>query len=453
MANNNKNVRELEFKSIPALLWQYFVPAFAGMIINSLYNIVDRIFIGQGVGALALSGLSAVFPIMLIMMAFGMLVGMGARVRVSLNLGKKNYTRAEEVLGNAFILIILIALFITLTGFLIKGPMLRLFGAGPEIYGYANDYLNIILLGSVFNITGFSLNSIIRAEGNAKIAMYSMFISAGINILLDPLFIFVFDLGVKGAAYATIISQIILCIWVISHFRSKNSVIKLRRNRFKLNREIIFYIFAIGFAPFSMQLAASFVQGTFNTQLIKHGGDIAVGAMGIINSMAMLIVMSIISITMAAQPILGFNYGAQNYGRVKKTFLISMKAASFIALGGFLLVQLFPAFIIKLFNTESQELLEIGMRGLRIYFLAFPLIGFQIITSSYFQSVGKAGIAAILSLLRQVIVLIPILIFLPGVIGLDGVWASAPISDTVSALVVSFFLIREMKKLNRLIEA
>lgn len=223
-----RHVGELEHKSIPALLWKYFVPAFSGVILNSLYNIIDRIFIGQGVGAEALSGLSAVFPVMIGIMAFGMLVGIGAGVRISINLGKKDFKRAEKVLGNAFLLMILTSLAITIIGFAIKEPMLKMFGVSSDTMGYANEYLNIILMGAIFNIVGFSLNNLIRSEGNARVAMISMLISAGTNLILDPIFIFTFDMGVKGAAVATVISQILLCVWVIGHFNSKRATLRLR---------------------------------------------------------------------------------------------------------------------------------------------------------------------------------------------------------------------------------
>lgn len=445
----SKNVTDLEFESIPKLMWQYFVPAFTGVIINSLYNIVDRIFIGQGVGAYALSGLSAVFPIMIIMMAFGMLIGMGAGVRVSINMGKKDFKRAELVLGNAFVLIIIISVVITIVGFLIKEPLLRLFGVGENTAQYAHEYINIILFGTILNMTGFSLNNMIRSEGNAKIAMYSMLISAGTNLILDPIFIFGLDMGVKGAAYATIISMFVLCLWVIWHFTSKRAVIKLRWQNFRIEKEIVVYIVTIGFAPFAMQVASSFVQGTLNTQLTKYGGDLAVGAIGIINSVAMFLVMSIIAINMASQPIIGFNLGAKKLARVKETLLVALKAATAISVVGWLIVQLFPSGIIKAFNTDNAELLELGTHGLRVLLAALPLVGFQIVTGNYFQSISKAKIAALLSLLRQVFLLIPAILIFPGIWGLDGVWVSGPICDTLSAVIVSIFLIREIKWLNR----
>ncbi len=452
MDKQHKNIDELESGNIRKVLWKFFLPSFAGVMINSLYNIVDRIFIGQGVGPIALSALSAIFPIMLIIMGFGMLVGLGASVRVSINLGLKNIARAEKVLGNAVILLIIISVIIAITGFLIKGPMLRLFGVGEKTYAYADEYLNIILMGTLFNMVGFALNNIIRSEGNARIAMFSMFISAGMNIILDPIFIFGLNMGVKGAAWATIISQFALMLWVLFHFKGRHSVIKLWTKNFRPERKIIWYIFSIGAAPFSMQIAASMVQGLLNTQLVKFGGDIAVGAMGIINSYTMLVFMSVIAINMASQPLISFNYGANNFLRVKKTLVVCLKAGTYISIIGFLLAQLFPYLIVKAFNRDSEELLGMGVQGLRIFLSAFSIVGFQIITSNYFQSTGKIGYSIILSLLRQVIVLIPILWILPTFLGLTGVWLAGPISDLVSGIICAIILIRELRSINKHIE-
>jgi putative MATE family efflux protein len=448
MDRNQRNVKELEFSSIPRLMWKYFLPAFASVIIHSLYNIVDRIYIGQGIGALALSGLSSVFPIMIIMMAFGMLIGMGAGVRVSLNMGKKDFDRAEKVLGNAFVLMFIVSIFIMLIGFIIKKPLLGFFGIGPETFNYADEYLSIILMGSVFNITGYSLNNIIRSEGNAGIAMISIFIAAGLNIILDPIFIFWLKMGVRGAAIATVISQFVLFVWVLLHFSSSRSLIRLNTANFRLSRDIVWHIVTIGFAPFAMQIASSLVFGTFNIQLVKYGNDIAVGAMGIIMSVAMLLIMSVIAINMASQPITGFNYGAKNFKRVKRTLVIGLISATGISVFGFVVSRLFPEAIIRLFNHDDTELMAVGVHGLRIFLIALPLVGFQIITGNYFQATGKAGTAAFLSLMRQVIVLIPLLFILPKYFGLTGVWMAGPVSDIISAAVVSFFLLREIRRLN-----
>lgn len=443
----NKNIKELEELNIKRLLWKYFLPAFTGVVVNALYNIVDRIFIGRGVDALALSGLSAVFPLMLIIFAFAMLVAIGANVRISINMGKKDFKRAEHVLGNAITLGIIISFLLTVFGYIYRIPLLKVFGAGEGAMPYALEYFEYILFANVFATVGFILNNACRAEGNPKVAMYSLFISAGTNVILDPIFIFGFDMGVKGAAIATVISQFVLCIWVFAHFFSKRSALKLHLENLKLNLQIIYYIITIGFAPFSMQIAASAVQAVLNTQLIRYGGELAVGAMGIINSVAQLLIMSIIAINIAAQPIIGFNYGAQHLKRVRETLITCIQAATIISVIGFLATQLIPGTIVRIFNNDNPELFALSKDGLRMFTLFFPVVGFQIITGSYYQSTGKAGIAAFLSLLRQVIILIPILYILPPYMQLQGVWLANPLSDIISGLITAYFLYRALRRL------
>ncbi|MDD3962117.1 MAG: MATE family efflux transporter [Bacteroidales bacterium] len=440
----------METKSIGRLMWQYFVPSFIGVMVNSLYNIVDRVYIGQGVGSLALAGLSVVFPIMIIGAAFGMMIGIGSGVRVSINLGKKDFSRAEQVLGNGFTLMILVSVLYTIAGYALKDPLLRWFGATGATYDFAQEYLDIILAGGLFQTVGFSLNNIIRAEGNARIAMYSMLLSAGVNIVLDPILIFGFGMGVAGAAWATLISMAALDVWVLNHFlRSRKSVIKLRLPAMRLDWRIVKYIIAIGISPFSMQVASSAVQAILNTRLITYGGDLAVSAIGIINSISMLVVMSVVSITMAAQPIIGYNYGALQFGRVKETLKLSMLSATLVSVFTWAIIMSFPDFIVKLFNTSDPELLAIGVHGLRIFLFMLPIVGFQIVAGNYFQAVGKASTSLFLTLLRQVLALIPLLLILPTFFGLEGVWGAMPLADIFSACVVTFFLTREWKQLSR----
>jgi putative MATE family efflux protein len=365
-----EKTKELGEQHVGRLMLKYFIPAFIGVFVNALYNIVDRIFIGQGVGAMALSGVSVIFPVMLVMIAFGMLIGIGASVLVSINMGRKDLDRAERVLGNSFALMIIASVLITALGFLIKGPMLKMFGATPETIGYANDYLNIILVGVIFQVVGFSLNNVIRSEGNAKIAMYSMLISAGTNIILDPIFIFGLGMGVKGAAYATVISMMVLAVWVLLHFNSKRSVVKIRSKYFRMEGSVIKEILVIGMAPFFMQIANSVVQGLINTKLISFGGDLAVGAMGIVNSVATMIIMSVVAINMASQPIIGFNYGARAYGRVQEALKLAIVSATVISILSFIGVQVFPGLIVRFFNSEDPDLLVIGRQGLRLGLLA-----------------------------------------------------------------------------------
>jgi putative MATE family efflux protein len=443
-----EKTKELAELNIARLMLKFFIPAFIGVFVNALYNIVDRIFIGQGVGSMALSGISVIFPVMLIVMGFGMLIGIGAGVLVSINMGKRDMGKAEKVLGSSFLLMLLISVVITIIGYSVKGPMLRSFGATAETIQYANDYLDIILAGVVFQVVGFSLNNIIRAEGNARIAMYSMIISAGTNLILDPIFIFGFGMGVKGAAYATVISMMVLTVWVLIHFLSSKSVVKLKTENIRFDSKILFEIMAIGMAPFVMQIANSFVQGLLNTKLIAFGGDLAVGAMGIVNSVATMIVMAIVAINMATQPIISFNYGAKSFSRVKETLRIAMISATVISILAFIMVETIPDSIVKLFNSTDPGLLGFGRDGLRLGMLALPFVGFQVVAGNFFQSMGNAKIAVLLTLLRQVIILIPLLFILPNHLGLNGIWISMPISDFCSAIIVVFFLVNQWKKLN-----
>lgn len=449
----NQRTKELAETPIPRLMLKFFVPAFIGVFINALYNIVDRIFIGQGVGSMALSGVSVTFPVMLIVMGFGMLIGIGAGVLVSINLGRHDQKKAEQVLGNGFLLMLLVSVLITIIGFSIKNIMLQSFGATAETIQYANDYLDIILAGTVFQVVGFSLNNIIRAEGNPRIAMVSMIISAGTNMILNPIFIFGFGWGVKGSALATVVSMILLTVWVVLHFRSSRSVVKLKLENIGFNRKIVFEILAIGMAPFSMQIANSLVQGLINTKLIAFGGDLAVGAMGIVNSVLTMIIMAIVAINMATQPIISYNYGAKSFSRVKETLRLAIIMASVIACFSFVLVELFPERLVRLFNSSDAGLLAYGKEGLRLSLLALPVVGFQVVTGNFFQSMGQAKIALFLTLNRQVIILIPLLLILPLFVGLHGIWLAMPISDFCSAIIVVFFLVNHWQKLNRQMNA
>lgn len=445
---DSRQVYELEHEKPGKLMWKYFLPAFGSMMANALYNVVDRIYIGQGVDALALSGLSVVFPLMIIIMAFGMLVGMGSAVRISLSLGEKDFDRANRILGNALFLGLVMGFFLMGAGFLVRDRVLQIFGAGPETIQYASDYFTIILLGTPLAMTGYSLNNIIRAEGNPRIAMYSMFISAGLNVILDPIFIFALGMGVKGAALATVISQLVLFIWVLVHFRSHRSVTHLTLANIWPDPYILKYIISIGFAPFAMNVASSIVWGVMNTKFIKHGGDISVAALGIVNSATMIMVISIISLNMAVQPIIGFNYGAGLLCRVKETTMKAIKYATLIAAGGWLICMFLPGAIVSIFNSDSPELREAGITGLRIYCAVLPVVGFQIIASNYFQAIGKARLATFLSLLRQIIVLLPLIFILPHFWGIEGVWIANPISDFVAAVISFIFFRREIRQLN-----
>ena len=442
---------QLETKKISKLVWDYALPAIVGTMVNATYNIVDRIFIGQGVGALAISGLAITFPVMNLTAALGMLVGAGAASRISINLGKKNPERAEKILGNSFLLnIVLNLVFMTLLMIFLE-PILMAFGASEDTFPYARDYLQIILPGNIFMTMTFSFNNMMRASGYPKKAMYTMLIGAALNIILDPIFIFVFGMGIAGVAWATVISMFIGMLFVMFHFTRKTTTLRLRRKNMRFERDILIAIVSIGLSPFLMQLAASAVAVLMNTSLKLYGGDLAIGAFGILNSMFMIIVMFVIGLNQGLQPIIGYNYGAESYSRVKETFYYGIKIATVVTSLGFVFGMFFPRLFAQAF-TSDVELLDLAENALRIAIVAFPLVGFQVVISGYFQSIGQAKKSIAMSLSRQVFFLIPSIIFLPRFFGLDGAWASISVSDALASILALIFFIRQRKILNKLIK-
>ncbi|MCB2355575.1 MATE family efflux transporter [Clostridium estertheticum] len=442
---------KLGSESISKLLFKFSVPAITGMVVNALYNIVDRIYIGhiKGVGSYALSGLAITFPISVIIMAFGMLIGIGACSVISIRLGEKNVEAADNILGNAVMLLTIISLVLGIFGVLFLNKILILFGADQNNLPYAKAYIQIILMGAVFQNIGFGINNIIRAEGNPKMAMLTMMFGAIINIILDPIFIFVFKMGIQGAAIATVISQAFNTLLVLRYFTAKNSgsVLKLKKTNLKLNKYIVNDIFAIGVAPFSMQIASSLVAILYNRGLYTYGGNLAIAAMGILNSISMLIFMPIVGISQGIQPIIGYNYGAKLYDRVFKVLKLAIIFGTCIAVIGFIVVQLFANQLITIFVGNNPELIKLGAHGLRIDLMVLPILGFQILGASYFQAINEAKTSMILSVLRQVIVLIPIILILPLFLKLDGLWFSQPCADLIATALTIFFLVRSIKKL------
>lgn len=440
------NQLELKNEKIWKLLLKYSIPAIIGMMVNALYNVVDRMYIGR-LGHLAMTGIGLNLPFMTMLLAFGMLVGIGSAAIISIRLGQNRKDEAEKILGNAVTLLFIIFSIIMTLSYIFKTDLLYIFGASSETIGYADDYITIILAGALFQGLGFGINNIIRAEGNPKIAMYTMLIGAIINIILDPIFIFTLNMGIKGAALATIISQFASMVWVLHHFLSDKSIIKFKVSNLKLELRIIKNIFAIGMSPFFMQMAASMVTIISNNALKTTGGDIAIGAMTVINAITIFFLMPIFGINQGSQPIIGFNYGAGEYKRVKSTLKFAVVGATIIATFGFILTQFFTESLIKIFNND-KELINVTTQGMRIFLSMLPIIGFQIVSSNYFQAVGKAPKAMFLSLLRQVIVLIPLLIILPKYLGLKGVWIAGPIADFTASIVTAIFLYNELKHLN-----
>ena len=436
------NQKHLGDAPIGKLLLQYSIPAIIGMVVNALYNIVDRMFIGNipDIGSLAITGVGITMPIMTIVLAFGMLIGIGTTANISLNLGKGNRTTAEKLLGNAFTLSIIVGL---------ANPILNLFGASENTLFYAKEYIGIILLGCTFNILSFALNSTVRADGNPKMSSITMVIGCGANIILDYLFIFVLNLGVKGAALATIISQAITFFIILYYYTAGNSNLKLKIENFKLKKHLVTMTFAIGIAPFATQIANSLVQVIANNALKTYGSDLAIGAMTVISSLNIIFMMPIFGINQGCQPIIGFNYGAKKYERAKEAFKYATIAACVICIIGFISIQCFPTQIISLFNNDP-ELTTLAIKGIRIYLLMMPVVGINIVATSYYQSIGKAKISMFVSLLRQVILLIPFTIILPKFIGLDGVWAAGACADSLSVIITLILLKKEFKQLDKM---
>ena len=439
------NQKHLGDAPIGKLLLQYSIPAIIGMVVNALYNIVDRMFIGNipNIGSLAITGVGITMPIMTIILAFGMLIGIGATANISLNLGKGNRPTAEKLLGNAFTLSIIVGLAIAIVGTICANPILNLFGASENTLFYAKEYLNIILLGCTFNILSFSLNSTVRADGNPKMSSFTMVIGCGTNIILDYVFIFILNLGVKGAALATIISQAITFFIILYYYTAGNSNLKLKVENFKLKKHLV------TIAPFATQIANSLVQVIANNALKTYGSDLAIGAMTVISSLNIIFMMPIFGINQGCQPIIGFNYGAKKYERAKEAFKYATIAACVICIIGFISIQCFPTQIISLFNNDP-ELTTLAIKGIRIYLLMMPVVGINIVATSYYQSIGKAKISMFVSLLRQVILLIPFTIILPKFIGLDGVWAAGACADSLSVIITLVLLKKEFKQLDKM---
>ncbi len=442
-----EELNQLGTEKINKLLLQFSLPAIIGMMVNALYNVIDRVFIGNGVGRYGLAGITISFPIMIFLMAFGMLIGIGSTTLISLRLGEQKKEAAEAVLGNCFTLLVVGSIVLGGLGLLFIEPLLKLFGASKMVLPYAKQYLTVILLGTPLQGIGFGMNNIIRADGKPKLAMITMLIGALLNAAFCPVFIFWLGWGITGAGVATVTAQGIAALWVLSYFLGGKSNLKLTLPKMRLRWQLVSSIILMGLAPFLMQIAASFINIILNQSLVKYGGDQALAAMGLVSSLLMLIVMPIFGINQGMQPIIGYNYGAKNYGRVKETLWIAIIAATGIVLLGYVAVMFFPTQMLSVFGKKDQELIELGSRALRIFLIMLPVIGFQIIGASYFQGVGKAPQAMFLSLTRQVVLLIPALLILPRFFGLNGVFYAGPTADFGSALLTGIWLFFELRKL------
>lgn len=443
---------ELGTEKVSKLLMQYSLPAIIAMTASSLYNMVDAIFIGQGVGPLAISGLAVTFPFMNLATAFGTLVGVGASTIASMLLGQRNYTMARKVLGNVVVLNGIIGMLFTVISLIFIDPILYFFGASENTLPYAKQYMEIILLANVITHIYFGLNSLLRSSGHPKMAMAATILTVVLNAILDPLFIFVLNMGIRGAAIATVIAQCVSLVWLVILFSNKREVIHFGKGVFKLDKRIVKDSFIIGMAPFLMNFVSCFVVIFINMRLKEFGGDLAIGAYGIVNRIVFVFIMIVMGFTQGMQPIVGYNYGARNIPRVFKALKYTMVNATLVMTFGFLLCEIFPSAVVSLFTTDPT-LSEISVAGLRKIVLSFPLVASSMVIGHFFQSIGKPKRAIFLSLSRQLIFLIPCMWIVPGIIGIKGVWYSFPISDllaSITAFILILQFINHYRKTNEL---
>lgn len=447
----NGNLKELETGKLGRLLWDYSLPAVVGMVVMSLYNVIDRIFIGQGVGTEAIAGLAITFPVMNVGAALGVLIGAGASARVSIMLGAKDHRGAEMVLGNSLVLIIINAIIYMSLFAIFLDDILLAFGASAATLPYAHDFILYILPGMLMMNIAFSFNNIMRASGYPVRAMITMFIGAGANVVLAPIFIFLLDWGIKGAAIATDISMTFSTCFVIGHFFNEKSTLHFTRGIYKLRWPIVIGIVSIGAAPSLINLAGSVINVIINRSLYHYGSDTAVAAAGIFTTYTSLLTMVVVGICQGMQPIIGYNYGAGRLDRLKSAYWLAVVWATAICTFGCAFGLLFPRLIARAFTVDA-DLIEAIAKSLSLSLLAFWVVGFQIISTTFFQSIGKAGKSIFLSLTRQVLFLIPLLLILPRQLGLDGVWLSFPSSDILATVVTSLMIWWQFKQLNHVSE-
>ena len=441
---------ELGTKPVGTLLKQYALPSIIAMLASSLYNIVDSIFIGHGVDALALSGLAVTFPLMNISTAFGAMVGMGSSTLISVKLGQKDYGTAQSILGNAVVMNIAMGMVFAALSLIFLDPILYFFGASELTIGYARDYMVIILLGNVITHMYFGFNALLRAMGHPKMAMKATIATVLINTVLDPLLIFeTIDLGfvefsgagwgIRGAAIATVAAQCISLMWQIRVMSDKREFIHFKRGIYKVKSYIVKEVLTIGLPPCLMNLASCFVVIFINRGLTTYGGDYAVGAYGIVHKMTFIFVMIVMGFQQAMQPIAGYNYGAKAYHRVTQVLKITIALATGVTTLAFVIGEFFPEYVARIF-TSDEQMIEMAMVGMRYNCLLFPIVGFQMVTGSFFQSIAQPGKAIFLSLSRQLLFLVPFIVIFPHFWGINGVWISLPASDFVSAIITATLL-------------
>ncbi len=459
-----KNITELGTEPVERLLWRYALPAIIAMTAASILNNVDSYFIGNYAGTMAISGMTATLPFMNLSAAFGAMIGVGAGSVISIRLGQKDPKMANRVLGNALTLNIIIGLLVCFAGLLFLDPLLKLFGASDNTLAFAHDYMEVLLWGNIISHSFFGFNSILRAGGHPNIAMSFTLLTVLLNCILDPLFIIVFDLGIKGVAWATILSQAISLVGQIVILNRKSEVLHFTKGTFRLKSNIVRQILSIGASPFLINACSCLVVLVINNSMrkygnllpIENGGDIAVAAYGIDNRVVFFFLMVVMGLNQGMQPIAGYNWGAHRDDRVWRVLRLTMIAATAITFSGFLIGELFAEQIVRWFNSEDAELIHIAAKGFRIDVAVFPIVGAQMVISNFFQSIGHAGKSIFLSLTRQLLFLIPALWLLPKFMGFDGVWWAIPTSDLLAFFVSAsmlLWLVRHLKKRKEKIQA
>ena len=440
---------ELGTAPVHKLLWKYALPAIIAMTATSLYNIVDSIYIGHGCGALALGALTVAKPFMDICAAFGSLVGVGASSLLAIYLGQKDYERANRVLGNVIVMNIILSAIVMVVGLIWLDPILMAFGASEYTLLYAREYMEIILYGNILTHIYFGLNAMLRSAGHPRFSMAATLVAVVVNIILDPIFIFGLDMGVRGAALATVLSQAVAVIWQFTKFMDKNELVRFHRGIWRLNRHITVRALAIGMSPFLYNIAHCFVVIIINNQLKNFGGDMAIASYGVINRLTFVFAMMVMGLNQGMQPISGYNYGAKKYDRMLQSFYLTCAYATGVMGIVFILGECFPDLMTRMF-THDPALIDLTIKPMRIICSTMLIIGFQMVTGNLFTSIGKAGKAIFLSLTRQVLYLIPLVLWLPTIFNtpIDGVWWSIPVSDTLSAITAVIVLLSSRKKLH-----
>ncbi len=439
LEDNKQATLELGTKPVGRLLMQYALPAIVAMVAASLYNMVDSIFIGQGVGALAIAGLAITFPFMNLSAAFGAAVGVGSCTFISMKLGQRDYAIANKILGNCMMLNIVVGVCFGGICLLFLDPILRFFGASDNTLPYAKDYMQIILLGNVFTHLYFGLNAVLRSASKPRHAMYATIFTVVVNTILDPIFIYGLDLGIRGAAFATVLSQFLALSWQWRLFSNKNELLHFDYSLFRLDKPIVKNIIGIGISPFAMNACSCLVVIFVNTCLMKHGGDLAVGAYGIANRIGFVFVIVAMGVNQGMQPIAGYNYGAQNYDRLRKVVKLAISCATIVCTVGFL-VAMFAAHPCARLFTKDESLMNLASTAIRMMMMMFPIVGFQIVVTSFFQSIGKAKVSMFLSLSRQLLFLVPALAIFSEIWGLWGIWSAMPFSDALASIVAAVMM-------------